>query len=160
MSDDLAELALANHTKFEAWKSLVKVQRTLLASLEAELDTSQGIGLTAYDALDGLHAARDGRLRMHELAASVMLTPSGLTRLVDRMEADGIVTRESCPTDGRGSHVRITSKGISVLKRAETAYQAGIVRHLGTQFTDADALALKDACDRILADAGPEPTCQ
>ncbi len=160
VSNDLVESALANHAKFEAWKSLVKVQRLLLAAMEAELETSQGIGLTAYDALDGLYAAQDGRLRMNELAASIMLTPSGLTRLVDRMEADGIVTRESCPTDGRGSHVRITPKGISVLKKAETAYQVGTARHFGTQFTDVDALALKKACVHILADARLDPTCQ
>jgi DNA-binding MarR family transcriptional regulator len=151
MNDDLSRSAPADPARFELWKTLVRVERMLLAALEAKLEASEGIGLTEYEALDELQAAPEGRLRMNELAASVILTPSGLTRLVDRLEVDGTVTRESCPTDGRGSHVRITPKGVALLKRAEATYQLEVARHFGARFTDTDALALKKACDHILA---------
>ncbi len=133
---------------FEVWKALIKVQRLIAPALESDLQARHGIGLSEYEAMEELRNADGGRMRMNELAASVMLTPSGLTRLVDRLEADGIAVRESCPTDGRGSHVRITEKGMSLLTRAEETYRKDIQSYFGEQFTGAAAVI--EACNQIV----------
>lgn len=133
---------------FEAWKALIKVQRLVSPALESDLQAKHGIGLSEYEAMEELRNADNGRMRMNELAASVMLTPSGLTRLVDRLEADGMAVRESCPTDGRGSHVRITEKGMSLLAQAEETYQKDIQGYFGEEFTG--AAAVTEACNQIV----------
>ena len=143
-----AQIQTACNDFFETWKALVKVQRLVSPALESDLQTKHGIGLSEYEAMEELRNADNGRMRMNELASSVMLTPSGLTRLVDRLEADGIVVRESCPTDGRGSHVRITERGISLLARAEKTYRKDIKDYFGEEFTG--AAAVTKACNHIV----------
>ncbi|TML38127.1 MAG: MarR family transcriptional regulator [Actinobacteria bacterium] len=95
----------------DAWQALLLAQRALLDRLEDDLRREHGLPLSSYEVLLFLSRAPGRRLRMHELAESVLLTPSGITRLVDRLEGEGLVSRESCPTDRRGSFVVLTEAG-------------------------------------------------
>ena len=108
------------------------------------------------DAFLILAQAPDGRMRMGELAGSLLLTPSGVTRLVDRMEAEGLVQRQQCPSDRRGWHAVITSAGRSQLRSAAPVHLRGVARHFGRHLSDEEADVLADVLGRVLGDLRPD----
>ncbi len=133
----------------DAWKALLSTQRALLDRLGEELRLEHGLPLSWYDVLVQLNSSAGRRLRMNELAASVLLTPSGLTRLVDRLEGEGLVRRESCPTDRRGAEVVLTEEGHARLRDASPTHLRGIERHFARHLSDDDAETLLTALHRI-----------
>src|SRR3954454_9679217 len=86
-------------TELRAWRGLVRAHACLVKRLDAQLEAEHGLPLTSHEVLLRLDAAPDGKLRMHDIASGVMLSRSGLTRLVDRLERDGLVHRCSCEND-------------------------------------------------------------
>jgi hypothetical protein len=82
--------------EIRAWRGLLRVHASLSKALDAELEAEHGLPLTSYEVLMYLADAEKERMRMCDLAASVILSRSGLTRLVDRLEREGLLTRESC----------------------------------------------------------------
>jgi DNA-binding MarR family transcriptional regulator len=115
---DKAELA--------AWRGMLRVHAALTRALDAELIERHGLPLTSYEVLLFLADARDGRMRMSELADSVLLSRSGLTRLVDRLERDGLLEREQCEEDARGYFAAITDSGRAVFDKARRTHLAGV----------------------------------
>jgi DNA-binding MarR family transcriptional regulator len=93
---------------------------------------------------------------MGELAGSLLLTPSGVTRLVDRMEAEGLVQRQQCPSDRRGWHAVITTAGRARLRSAAPVHMRGVERHFGRHLTDQEADVLADVLGRVLGDLRPD----
>jgi DNA-binding MarR family transcriptional regulator len=83
----------------------------LTATLERRLESECGLSIQWFEVLLRLARSSEQRLRMQELVAQVTLTPSGLTRVVDRLEEAGLVRRESCPSDRRGAYAVLTPKG-------------------------------------------------
>ena len=94
-----------------AWRGMLRTHRDVVARLDAELEREHGLPLTSYEVLISLADAPDGRLRMGELAGALLLSRSGLTRLVDRLERQGMVERERCEDDARGYFAVITAAG-------------------------------------------------
>ncbi len=90
---------------------------------------------------------------MHELARAVVLSRSGLTRLVDRLEGAGLLRREPDPADRRGSYTEITDEGGATLRRMWPVYAAGIAEHFGRHLTDEETCVIASALGRV-ADAG------
>jgi predicted transcriptional regulator len=88
-----------------AWRGMLRVHSGLTKALDAELVRAHGLPLSSYEVLLFLADAPGGRLRMSELAEGTLLSRSGLTRLVDRMEREGLLRRERCPDDARGTHL-------------------------------------------------------
>ena len=117
--------ASALDERLGAWRAFLFAQATLLARLDAELQAESGLTLAELDALVQLALTRDRRLRMSALADRVLLSRSGVTRLVDRLERDGWVTRETCAPDGRGAFAVLTA---AVLRRVRSA----MPRHLAS----------------------------
>ena len=107
-----------------AWRLLLTAHATVTELLEHELVAERGLPLSRYDVLLNLAEAPGGRLRMQELSASVLLSKSGLSRLVDRMVEAGLVRRERCEDDRRGWFAVLTDQGRSALRRA-----APVLRH-------------------------------
>ncbi len=134
----------------DAWKALLVTQRALLDRLEDELRQEHDMPLSWYDVLVQLNRAPGRRLRMNELAASVLLTPSGLTRLVDRLEGAGLVRRERCPTDRRGAEVVLTGEGRARLRGASPTHLRGIEQHFAQHLSDEEAETLLAALHKIL----------
>ena len=87
----------------------------LVKALDAELLADHGLPLTSYEVLINLQAAPGRRRRMAELADGVLLSRSGMTRLVDRLERDGLLERDACVSDGRGTFAVLTDKGEELL---------------------------------------------
>src|SRR5438105_12299452 len=112
-----------------AWRALLAAHAALVDRLGEELQEERDLPLPWYEVLLFLNRAQDGRLRMGELAGSLLLTPSGVTRLVDRMEAKGLIQRQRCPSDRRGWLAVITTAGRSRLKAAAPVHLRGVEEH-------------------------------
>ena len=122
-----------------AWRTFLTAHATIIRALEAELEAEQGLALSDFDVLAQLNLA-GGTLRMRDLADRVLLSRSGLTRRVDRLEAIGFVERAACETDRRGSYARLTDAGRDRLLTAMPVHIRGIADHFIAPL-DADELA-------------------
>ncbi|TDC03523.1 MarR family transcriptional regulator [Nonomuraea longispora] len=111
---------------------LQRAQVRITRHLEAELLVAHDLPLASYDVLMQLAEAPERRLRMNDLAGRVLLSRSGLTRLIDRLQRDGLVAREACADDARGLFAVLTERGASRLAEATPTYLRGI----RTQFLD------------------------
>lgn len=114
----------------QIWRLLLRVHARLIARLDDDLERAHGIGLADYDVLVQLSEVPDGSLRMAELAGRLQLSPSGLTRRIDSMVRRGLVAREPCDSDGRGSFAVLTSDGLAMVKEAAPTHVAGVRRYL------------------------------
>ncbi len=120
-----------------------------MRELDAELEAAHALPLSSYDVLIYLQAAPGRRLRMAELADSVLLSRSGMTRLVDRLVRDGLIVRDSCESDGRGSFAVLTDKGEALLARARPTHLAGVRERFLRHFSDAELQTLAGFWERI-----------
>ena len=118
-----------------AWRGFLRVHSALIKELDAELEAQHGIPLSSYEVLIALADEPGQKLRMAELADRALLSRSGMTRLVDRLQKQGLIDRERCEMDARGSFASLTEKGRRVLAGARPAHLAGVreryLRHLG-----------------------------
>ncbi|WP_197283548.1 MarR family winged helix-turn-helix transcriptional regulator [Mycobacterium sp. Marseille-P9652] len=126
-----------------AWGGLLRTHKAMMTVMGRELEDRHGLALTSYDVLRHLALADGKRLRMHELAERVMITRSGLSGVVDRLEADGLVQREPVSIDGRGWFAGITPQGWKVLRRANETVTAIIRRDFLDPLSEEDLDALR-----------------
>ncbi len=132
-----------------AWRAFLTAHTQVTRRLEAELMAAQDLSLPSYDVLVQLSEAPDHRLRMTELADRVLLSRSGLTRLVDRLVRDGLVVRRACPSDARGTHAVLTDAGLDRLRAAWPTHLAGVDQHVTSHWTDDEAALVADLLDRL-----------
>jgi DNA-binding MarR family transcriptional regulator len=104
------------------WQSLQRAQVTIMRRIEAQLLDRHDLPLPSFEVLQQLANAPQRRLRMNDLAGRVLLSRSGLTRLVDRLERDGLVERRACASDARGLYAVLTGAGHRRLQGATPAY--------------------------------------
>ncbi len=140
-----------------AWRGMLRVNAALINQLDADLTAAHGLPLRSYEVLLVLEDAPQRRMRMSDLSRSVLLSASGVSRLVDRLEAEGFVERERCTSDGRGYYAVLTDAGYAKLMEARQTHLDG-VRRLFLQHFDREELDQLAACwDRVLpgaADSG------
>ena len=139
-----------------AWRSLLYAHRVLIDTLEDELTAESSLPLTSYEVLARLDAAPEKRLRLSELADSLVLSRSGVTRLVDRLERDGLVRRENCPSDRRGSYATLTEEGALAFRAAAPIHSRGIEEHFARHLSDAEARILATALERVIEVSGAD----
>jgi DNA-binding MarR family transcriptional regulator len=133
-----------------AWRSFLEAHAVVTDALARELEEERGLPLPWYDVLVQLSEAPGQELRMAELARSVLLSKSGLTRLVDRMENAGLVERRPCDADGRGLLAALTPDGRDTLRRAAPVHLRGIEEHFARYLTEAEARTLRSVFAKIL----------
>jgi DNA-binding MarR family transcriptional regulator len=150
-SGDVSSRTYPTRAQTASWRAFLRAHATIVRALETELIAEQQLSLAAYDVLVQLAEAPDRQLRMTELAAAVLLSRSGVTRLVDRLEKIGLVARGPVESDGRGVSARLTDAGLSRLRVASRTHLAGIVRHFVNRL-DADDLRALERISRRLAD--------
>jgi DNA-binding MarR family transcriptional regulator len=142
----------------QAWRKLYPAFWRIMAAIEADLDAAGLPSLSWYDALYELYLAPDRRLRMNELARHALLSRSGLTRLVDKLERDKLIERRACPTDGRVQHAQLTDKGVEMLRKIWPVYRAGIAKYFAAHLTDAEAAQVEKTLGKVaVAMEPPEP---
>ncbi len=125
-----------------AWRAFLQAHASVVGGLEREMQEHQDLPLAWYNILVKLECARNRRLRMQALAESVWLSRSGLTRLLDRMAAAGLVRREPCPEDRRGTYASLTGRGRQALANATPGHLAAVDRHFLHRLGDDDIEAL------------------
>jgi DNA-binding MarR family transcriptional regulator len=134
-----------------AWRGFLRTHARLTRALDAQLIAEQGLSLSSYEVLLFLADAPNGRMRMSELADGVLLSRSGLTRLVDRLEADGLVRREECHTDARGLVAVITPQGRRRFARARRTHLSGVRQRFLEQLSAAEQRELAELWERLAA---------
>jgi DNA-binding MarR family transcriptional regulator len=122
-------LAPLDEEEMAAWYAMIRAHGRVVRRLEAELEAEQGLSLPAYEVLVNLSAASDRRLRMSDLAKHAILTPSGLTRLVDKLARDGLVERQRCGEDARVVYAWLTPVGMAKLETAYPTHLRGVREH-------------------------------
>ena len=119
-----------------------------MAELENELEAAHGLSLGEYAVLVELSEAPDQRLRMSELAGHLHLSPSGLTRRLDLLVREGMVVRESCPSDRRAVYAVLTARGRERLEEAAPDHVAAVRRHLIDRLDDEQLVHLAEALEQ------------
>jgi DNA-binding MarR family transcriptional regulator len=127
-------------TEQEAWRAMVSVQARLVSRLDAELLATHGMSLRDYQVLVHLSEAEGAALRMTELAERLVVSPSGLTRRLDSLVRDGLVKRQACISDRRGTVAVLTAAGWAALDEAAPTHVAA-VRHYVFDPLNRDQLA-------------------
>jgi DNA-binding MarR family transcriptional regulator len=144
MSDQLDDLHL------EAWRNFITAHARLIDAIDRTLVSAEQLPLHWYDVLIELVEAPEHRLRLHELADRVVLSRSGLTRLLDRLEAAGLLTRQPDPADRRGAYAVLTDKGREAIRRSWPVYARGIQQYFARHVSDDEARLLIEVFTRLL----------
>jgi DNA-binding MarR family transcriptional regulator len=132
-----------------AWRGFLEAYRRVIDVLETELRAETGMPLAWYDVLVHLSEAEHGALRMRRLADAILLSRSGLTRLVDRMEAAGLVERRACAGDARGIEAVLTPAGFQRLRETAPVHLRGVHEHFSGQLDAAEKAVLAAALPRL-----------
>lgn len=135
-----------------AWTGLVKAQQHLLNKVEEELKKNGFPPLTWYDVLWELDRHPDGSLRLNELGKRVLLDKYNVTRLVQRLEEEGLVSRTACPIDGRGIVACITEKGRKLRNEMWPVYERTVREHFLSKFGKREIAELDKFVKRIRED--------
>ena len=135
--------------ELRAWRGLLRAHACLAKRLDAELERAHGLPMTSYEVLHHLEEASGGRMRMCDLAEQAQLSRSGLTRLVDRLERDGLLERCSCSHDARGAYACLTTVGRDRLEEARETHLAVVREHFFSRFSEDELSLLADMWDRI-----------
>lgn len=139
-----------------AWRGLLRAHSALVRELDAELRATHELSLHEYEVLLVLAQAPDARMRMSDLAAAVLLSQSGLTRLVDRLVDAGSVERTRCEDDGRGLNAELTDPGRVRLEQARPSHLADVRTSFLDRFDDAELRTLAGFWERVLPGATAE----
>jgi DNA-binding MarR family transcriptional regulator len=124
--DDLPEPDAFTEEEFHAWRGLIRLRETAMREIDRRLQQHGDLSLADYGILITLVTAPRLRLRMSDLGAQRMLTPSGITRVVTRLEQRGLVRREPDPADGRAALAALTRPGLEALRRAQVVHHATV----------------------------------
>ena len=135
--------------ELRAWRAFLDAQASLMRRLGADLVKHEDLTLPEYDVLVQLSFVPDGRLRMSQLSDRVRLSPSGLTRLVDRLVQGGLVKRGRCASDRRGSYAILTAAGKARLRRASPVHLRGIREHFSGHLSPAQLEAVAEALEPL-----------
>src|ERR1700684_595968 len=137
-----------------AWRGLLRAHACLAKRLDAELERSHRLPMSSYEVLHHLEEAADGRMRMCDLAEQAQLSRSGLTRLVDRLERDGLLERCSCSHDARGAYACLTAAGRERLQEARLTHLAAARAAFFSRFSEEELSLLADMWERIAPCSG------
>jgi DNA-binding MarR family transcriptional regulator len=136
-----------------AWSGFLRTHATLVRKLDAELKEAHALALSSFEVLLHLSWAPGHRMRMGELAQSVLFSHSGLRRLLRRLEGEGLVRREPCPEDRRGACAVLTEAGLDRLCEAHPTHLAGVREHFFEHFSEVELRAMAKCWRRVLSGA-------
>lgn len=135
--------------ELRAWRGLLRAHACLAKRLDAELERAHHLPMTSYEVLNRLQEATGGRMRMCDLAEQAQLSRSGLTRMVDRLEREGLIERCSCDHDARGSYACLTEAGRERVEEAHVTHLSVVREHFFSRFSESELTLLADMWERI-----------
>ncbi len=153
LSEQVSALVLA------AWVRLLRAHASATRELSAELQAEHGLTINDYEALLHLSRAENAAMRRIDLAAQLLLTPSGVTRLLDGLEHDGYVCKGSCSTDARVTYAVLTDAGREKLAQASCSHMASVTRLFRERFSDEELTALAELLGRLPGAAADGDEC-
>lgn len=148
--DATSDTPRAGDWRIGVWRSFLRAHSYVLGELERDLAADAEISLPWYDVLLQLVEAPGRRLRMSDLADRVLLSRSGLTRLIDRLQAEGLVRREPSPDDARGTFTILTDAGYLRLRHAAPIHLRGVQAHWLSHFSDEELRRLGELLARVV----------
>jgi DNA-binding MarR family transcriptional regulator len=131
------------------WRAFLRAHARVERRLDEDLRSRHGLSLQEYETLLHLAESPERRLRMGRLADSLLLSKSGVTRLVDRLVDDGLVERTSCTSDARGAEATLTALGLSRLRAAAPTHLDGIREYFVSVIDSADLAVVERAMDAV-----------
>ncbi len=146
------EVHTLNDDEVRAWGGYLRTHARIVRELDEELRAAHGMPLGTFDVLINLALAPEEMLRMRDLADAIVLSRSGLTRLVDRLVREGLVERRRCGEDARGAWAVLTRAGKRALAEAAPTHFDGVRRRFLSALDDADKARLGDLWDKIKAE--------
>jgi DNA-binding MarR family transcriptional regulator len=143
----------------DAFIALVRAHASATRGLSAELLEEHGLTINDYECLLKLAGAEDGQLRRVDLARALLLTPSGITRLLEGLERAGWVERRHCASDARVTYAALTPAGRQKLKEAGRSHVASIGELFGARYSEKELAALAELLQRLEGDEPEEGAC-
>ena len=145
-----------NDPRLDAWRAFLVAHARLFRRLDEELRVEHSLSLPEYETLLQIAQAPDRRMRMSQIANRVLLSKSGVTRLVDRLVADGFVERSQCSSDARGAEAGLTPAGLERLRAASTTHLRGIERYFLSAIETSELASLGRMMESISQGTGGE----
>ena len=145
--------------EIQAWVALLRAHASSTRRFNAELVASHGLTLNDYEVLLHLSHADGKRLRRVDLAERILLTPSGITRLLEGLERSGYVERASCDSDARVTYAQLTEDGEAKLRAAAETHIAGIHAFFRERFSKDEVKALGGLLERLPLDPADDLNC-
>jgi DNA-binding MarR family transcriptional regulator len=145
--------------EIQVWVALLRAHASSTRRFNAQLVAEHGLTLNDYEVLLHLSHADGKRLRRVDLAERILLTPSGITRLLEGLERGGYVERASCASDARVTYAQLTDDGEEKLREAADAHVAGIREFFRDRFSRDELLALSGLLQRLPLDPVEELSC-
>jgi DNA-binding MarR family transcriptional regulator len=135
--------------ELRAWRGLTRAQASLSKRVDAQLEREHGLPLTSYEVLSQVGVSEGARMRMCDLAEEAQLSRSGLTRMVDRLEKEGLLERCSCDHDARGAYACLTEYGRERLHEARATHLSVVREQFLSRFSEDELEMLAELWDRI-----------
>jgi DNA-binding MarR family transcriptional regulator len=154
---DMSSRTRPDNAGLAAWLTLLQARSTVMDAVEDDLQRGVGLPLAWFEVLLQVASAPDGRLKMQDLAHSVLLSKSGITRLVDRMVEGGMLTRDAHATDRRIVYATATAKGRAALREALPIHAESLDRHFASVLTPAELRMITATLTKVLDAAGFVP---
>jgi len=151
-------MATAIPTRLEAWVSFLRSHAAITRELSAQLQREHGLTLNDYEVLLHLARADGSMMRRVDLAQSVLLSASGITRLLEGLERTGLVEKHACKSDGRVTYAQLTEVGLEKLEVAGLAHLRGIEELFVSRYSGSELATLSDLLSRLPMTGG-EASC-
>jgi DNA-binding MarR family transcriptional regulator len=145
----------ARDARLAPWRAFLLAHARVSRRLDEELRAEHDVSFAEYDALLTIAEAPGRRIRMGQLADEVLLSKSGVTRLIDRMVSDGLVERSACAADARGQEAVLTDRGLARLRAASRTHLRGISEHFIAILDTTDLEVLERSMSAVARQAGP-----
>jgi len=155
----VASQAISRGAELDTWVRFLRAHSAIVGKLNAELVAEHGLTINDFEVLLHLSWAPEQAMRRVDLASSVLLTPSGITRLLDGLERSGFVTREACATDRRVVYAKLTPAGDDKLRAARRTHLAGVHRLFVERFSTDELASLADLLERLPGKSGDSSDC-
>lgn len=154
MVDALQTKVVARAERVSTWINLQQANRVIEAALEARLKGAVDLSLAEFELLLRLELAADHPLQMSQIAERLINSPSGTTRIADRLERAGLICRETPRENRRVVHVKLTDKGTEVLGRADQAFREGLHEVFGSHLSEVEVESLRATLRKVLEGNG------
>ncbi|MEP6638474.1 MAG: MarR family transcriptional regulator [Chloroflexota bacterium] len=155
LQEAIARPLTAHDPRIGPWRAFLLAHARVSRRLDEELRAEHDLSFAEYDALQTIAQTSDRRIRMGLLAEQVLLSKSGVTRLIDRLVTDGLVERSACLADARGAEAVLTDRGLARLHAASRTHLRGISEHFIGAVDGGDLDSLERAMTAVARQAGP-----